>query len=221
MANRYAPRGPGRWGQNRPYTTHFGSNVPSPPPAVQKGGGLYTDQPPLAQPLPPDATYTGNVGAINLNYEQTIAGVGFDRTQLGQQYGFDAAGNLDPSNPYSIAANLQRRYQQGQQGTTNTFASRGQLYSGATQRNLDEGTYQYGRSYDAARRAAASGYQDLAEREQRAAFDKTVGLGDEAADRIGRLDPADTVPQATTVPRTAPVNVPRNIPSFRRRRRRR
>lgn len=144
--------------------------------------------------LPVDPIYTGAIGAIDLNYGNTLAGTTFDRTQIGQSYGFDQAGNLDPSNPYSVAANLQRRYQQGQQGTTNSMASGGQLYSGALQRNLDEGTFQYKRAEDSAKREAAGAYQDVTEREGRAEFDRSIGYGQAASDRLGRLDPQDVVP---------------------------
>jgi hypothetical protein len=144
--------------------------------------------------LPVDPIYTGQVGSINLNYDQTIAGIGYEQTLFGQEMGFDAAGNLDPSNPYSVAMNLQRRYQQGQRGTTNSMASQGQLYSGAHQRNLDEGTYQYGRSYDSARRDAQRGYLGFDQRRQQATFQRDTGLGQADAERLGRLDPQDAVP---------------------------
>ena len=69
------------------------------PAPVQKGQPYNPDLLMGPQVLPLDPVYTGDVGAINLNYDQTLAGIVFDRTQLGQTYGFDAAGNLDPSNP--------------------------------------------------------------------------------------------------------------------------
>ena len=154
--------------------------------------------------LPPDPIYQSDVGAINLNYDNTIAGINFDRTQLGQQYGFDAQGNLDPSNPFSIAANLQRRYQQGQRGTTNSMAAAGQLYSRAHQRNLDEGTYQYQRSYDTARRDALNTYRDLTEREQRATSNRTMGINTADANRLLRYKPEDVVPPAAAPDVDAP-----------------
>lgn len=189
-------RGSG-FGQNRPYVGTW-SGVPGSTPTKPKPKPAPAAPPapaPLTpQPLPVDPIYTNDVGWLNTNYDQTIAGVGFDRTQLGQTYGFDQYGNLDPSNPYSVAANLQRRYQQGQSGTTNSMASQGQLYSGALQGNLDEGTFQYSRSYDDARRQAMTGYQRLTEREQQAGFDKNRGIGEADSDRLLRLDPQDVVP---------------------------
>jgi hypothetical protein len=154
--------------------------------------------------LPVDPIYTGQVGAINTNYDSTIAGIGYEQTLFGQEMGFDAAGNLDPSNPYSIAMNLQRRFQQGQRGTTNSMAAGGQLYSGAHQRNLDEGTYQYGRSYDSARRNAQRGYLGFDQRRQSATFERDTSLGQADSDRLGRLDPQDVVPAvAAPVPSTS------------------
>jgi hypothetical protein len=149
---------------------------------------------------PIDPTYTGQVGAINLNYDQTMAGIGYEQTMLGQESGFNAQGGLDPSNPYSVAANLQRRYQQGQRGTTNSMAAAGQLYSGAHGRNLAEGTYQYNRSYDSARRDAQRGYLSLAQQGQQATYQRDSSLNDANADRLGRVEPSATTPTAAPAP---------------------
>jgi hypothetical protein len=149
---------------------------------------------------PIDPTYTGQVGAINLNYDQTMAGIGYEQTMLGQESGFNAQGGLDPSNPYSVAANLQRRYQQGQRGTTNSMAAAGQLYSGAHGRNLAEGTYQYNRSYDSARRDAQRGYLGLAQQRQQATYSRDSDLNSAYSDRLGRITTADTTPTAPTAP---------------------
>lgn len=72
------------------------------------------------------------------------------------------------------------------------MASRGQLYSGATQRGLDEGTFQYGRNYDALRRNAESGYQQLSQQEQQAKQGKLQSDLDARSDSINRApDPED------------------------------
>jgi hypothetical protein len=153
-----------------------------------------------SQPLPVDPIHTGQVGAINQNYDSTMAGIGYQQTMLGQESGFDAQGNLDPTNPYSVAANLQRRYQQGQRGTTNSMAAAGQLYSGAHGRNLAEGTYQYNRSYDSARRDAQRGYLSLAQQGQQATYQRDSSLNDANADRLGRVEPSATTPTAAPAP---------------------
>jgi hypothetical protein len=145
--------------------------------------------------LPVDPLYTEQTGLNQQGLTDTLAGVTFGRTQIGQEYGYNPQGQFDPSNPYSRATLLQRTYQQSQRGTLNSMANRGQLYSGALQRGLDEGTFQYGAAEDRLKRAAAAGYQGLTEREQRAYGDFTRGNIDASSDRLGRLDPNDTVPQ--------------------------
>lgn len=59
-----------------------------------------------------------------------------DTYQMGQvnaRFGFDAAGGIDLNNPFSEAALMQKRYQEQMRGNSTSYASRGQLYSGALQ----------------------------------------------------------------------------------------
>lgn len=178
-------------------------------------GSLLADQPPGPQVLPLDPIHTRQVGGVNLNYENQIGRIGFDTTTLSQEFGFQpaflpdgtpnpSAGQLDPSNPYSIAANLQRRFQQQQRGTTTSYASRhNQLGGGALRGMRAENAYQYGRSYDQARRAFDRGSLDLLDRRQGAVFERDTGLVQADSDRLTRLDPEQVVPSTplATVPR--------------------
>lgn len=150
--------------------------------------------------LPPDPIYQSDVGLAGYGYNNTLAGINYDRTDLSQTTGFNAEGGLDTTNPFSIAANLQRRYQQQQAGTTNSMAAAGQLYSGALRRARGEDYYQYQRSYDSARRDAARGFQGLTERQGQAYFNYATGLNQANSDRLGRLDPNDTVPAPPPAP---------------------
>lgn len=68
--------------------------------------------------------------------------------RLGQEYGFDATGNIDPNNPYSRAALLQESYKRARTGNTNSYAASGHLYSGALQNAQDESTRQYNIGFD-------------------------------------------------------------------------
>lgn len=63
---------------------------------------------------------------------------------------------VDPANPFSRAALLQRSYDQAKRGSTNSYAARGQLYSGALQNAQDENTFGFQRGDDQLRRAFAS-----------------------------------------------------------------
>lgn len=60
----------------------------------------------------------------------------------------DAGFNVDPSNPFSRAALLQKRYTEAQRGTTNSMAAQGQLYSGALQTAQDENAFQNNAAVD-------------------------------------------------------------------------
>ncbi len=119
-------------------------------------------------------------------YDSTKAGIGYERTMMGQEYGYDAMGAFDPSNPYSKATLLERSFYQGQNATTNSMASQGQLYSGAHQTNLDEGTFKYKRDEDSLKRAAARGYQSLSQAEQEAEYKRRLAEAQAAGDRVGR-----------------------------------
>jgi hypothetical protein len=57
--------------------------------------------------------------------------------QINADYGFTPQGTIDPNNPYSRAALLQRSYQDSQRGTTNSYAAAGQYSSGAYKRMQD------------------------------------------------------------------------------------
>jgi hypothetical protein len=60
----------------------------------------------------------------------------------------DTGFNVDPNNPFSRAALLQKRYMEAKQGTTNSMAAQGQLYSGALQTAQDENAFQNNAAVD-------------------------------------------------------------------------
>jgi hypothetical protein len=97
--------------------------------------------------LPPDPTYLATVAGNQSSHDITAADLARDRKNAFLSYGYtqDAAGNLafDPTNPFSQAALLKRSYDQAQRGNTNSYAARGQLYSGALQNAQDESGFQY------------------------------------------------------------------------------
>jgi hypothetical protein len=143
----------------------------------------FTPAPAAAPPF--DPAYESGTAAAQAQYGNTLAGIQYQEGRARQQYGFD-----DPSNPFNLAAMLQRNYQQGQRGTSTSMAARGQLYSGALQRNLDEGTFGYNRSYDALRRQ----YDDLMQGYQfqrtQADVDREAAVAGYQADRTGRWQEA-------------------------------
>ena len=122
------------------------------PQAVGTPGAPTVTNPTVGGPsvLPPDASYEQQVGLLGKQHDIDTAGLQQAKQQALLQYGYtqDASGNLafDPSNPFSQAAMLKRSYDQGQAGNTNSYAARGQLYSGALQNAQNETGFQYQKS---------------------------------------------------------------------------
>jgi hypothetical protein len=128
--------------------------------------------------------YEAMVGSANRNLATTVAGLDYQKGQLGQIYGLgvNAQGSVfdDPSNPFSRAAALAQSYKRAQTGTTNSMAASGQLYAGSLQNAQNENANQNARGRDAmirqfladnqqidqARLQAANAYQDEVTRAQ-------------------------------------------------------
>lgn len=85
-----------------------------------------------------------------------------DLQQTSSEYGFKynpatgGFGGFDPTNPFSQAALLMKSRKQRDKGENTSFASSGQLYSGAYKAAQKETGHAYDRGYDTLRR----GYQD-------------------------------------------------------------
>lgn len=141
---------------------HTSAGGPAPP------GAKPGPQGPAAQGLPTDSIYVAETSTNRKNWADELGNITYERGAVAADTGFGLEGNLDLSNPYNRASMLQRAFQQSQRGQVTAGAGAGQLYSGATQRGLDEGTHRYQRDYDAQRRAALGMYQGLENRENRA-----------------------------------------------------
>lgn len=106
-----------------------------------------------AQGLPINPQYGADVNAAQRNLDTTLQTDQAQRAGLGAIYGLgvDATGNVidDKSNPYSRAAALQTAYDQSVRGTNNSYAARGQLYSGAIQNAQNWNATQNGSRRDA------------------------------------------------------------------------
>jgi hypothetical protein len=101
--------------------------------------------------LPPDATYEQQIGALGRSRDDTLAQLAGQRTSTLADYGynasFDGSGGVtgltvDPNNPYSKAALLQKSYENAKRGTTTGLAAQGHLYSSSMtneQNNNDTG----------------------------------------------------------------------------------
>jgi hypothetical protein len=83
---------------------------------------------------PPDPALMQQQAAADNSLRIGDAFATFQNTQIDADYGFSPDGTIDPNNPYSRAALLQRSYQDTQRGTGNSYAAAGQYNSGAYQR---------------------------------------------------------------------------------------
>lgn len=137
---------------------------------IQTGGapkpGLVAKNPAPTLPLDPAYAQTvisnqRNLGIANADYAYNVG-------QLRQQFGLE-----DFSNPFSEAALLREKYLNNQRGTTNSYASAGQLYSGAYNRAKATNTHNYAIADDAMRRQ----YADLQHQLQRGMLQANADYG--------------------------------------------
>jgi hypothetical protein len=122
--------------------------------AAPTAPSLSNPSPTAPSVLPPDANYDATVAGANKQHDITAADIKRAHDQALLQYGYiQTSGDpthiqFDPSNPFSQAAMLKRNYDQAQTGNTNSYAARGQLYSGALQNAQNESGFQYQKGSD-------------------------------------------------------------------------
>lgn len=135
------------------------SSIPQPGPAKgTRRHPLASTSPTEAGPPPFDAGLEAS-NAANIARRATLSSdADVDLQQTSQEYGFKydpstgAFGGFDPTNPFSQAALLLKTRTEATAGTTNSYASRGQQYSGAVGRAQTEVQSQYDKGYDTLRR---------------------------------------------------------------------
>lgn len=163
--------------------------------------GVHGVQPNGAGPTAPSATpmdpritaYTNNQTAeLGHERDETLAYTNVDADRAASDYGFnitkDASGNptfnsgdltVNPQDPFSKMALLQKSYEGQQRGTTNSYASSGQLYSGALLNKRAADTSQNDQDKDALAKAFRDTIEGL--RRQRAGAVDTYTSGVNAA----------------------------------------
>lgn len=99
--------------------------------------------PPAPVPPPVSLTAGATVNAANRTLADTLAQLQAQQTEAGQTYGFNADGTLNAGTPYGRAQLLQRSFDNQTRGNTNSYASRGQLYSGALRNAQNSSTFNY------------------------------------------------------------------------------
>lgn len=117
--------------------------------------GTYVHQPGVpAAPLPQNP-YVASTPPIDPAFEAykvssarnvalSNADATYQNARIENQYGLGA----DTSNPYSQAKMLEESYKRSQRGTLNSYASQGQLHSGAYGRMQGENQRNYNIGYD-------------------------------------------------------------------------
>lgn len=191
------------------------------PGAQTIGGGTRAATPtPLPTPPPPvDPVYDAQVANIGRRRDDTLAYLGTQERDVRREFGFD-----DTSDPFSRARLLQRSFEQNQRGATNSYASRGQLYSGALQNAQNEVRFGFERGLNAERREYDRVLADIGNRRRGAQTASTDEELDAAGGRVDRAaaqrpDPYDFAGGGLTS--GAPAFRPPTTPRRRRRRPRR
>jgi hypothetical protein len=116
----------------------YARSLAAPAQGVANSATVSTDQ-----VAPFDAALTQANDAADLGYGNSLAVIDQAPGALRRQYGYTDTGDIDPNNPFGKAQLLKRSYDQAQKGNTNSYAARGQLYSGALQRRKNEDQFNY------------------------------------------------------------------------------
>lgn len=135
-------------------------------------GGAPKKQVPQATPMDPRITAWKNsqIGALSTQRNNALTDLTQQAGAAASEYGFniktDAQGNpifnpadltVNPQDPFSKMALLQKSYQGQQRGTLNGYAGQGQLNSGAYQRMVGANTSHNNQDKD----ALAKAFQDV------------------------------------------------------------
>lgn len=94
-------------------------------------------------PQPPDWQEQAYEAQAQRGVQYADAQATYDRGRIQRDFGYGANGQVDPNNPYSRAALLERNFAASQRGDTNSYAAQGQLYSGALQNKKNSTTFGY------------------------------------------------------------------------------
>lgn len=93
---------------------------------------------------------------------------------------------VDPNNPYSKAAQLQRSYDNAKRGTTNSMAAQGQLYSGALTNAQNTNDTGYSTSKDTLEKNLGSILAGILGQERQVNTDFELNKGNAYGDWLGR-----------------------------------
>lgn len=200
-APRAAAQGPhiGLGQAQRPYKPKIGLGQNQP--AGPKGGPLAPlNSQPQGDPnaLPLDPAYDSKVNALNTAFDNTNLSLNQQDFATRQAYGLDPQFADPTQNPYTKAALLQASYLKANHGSTNSYASQGQLYAGSLSNALDTNRSSYGAGYDELNRAYLGDLGNIQGQRTAAANTRDLGISDAFGDRVDRA--IAQAPDPTTAP---------------------
>ena len=174
--------------------------------AAQAEFGSRTASPDISS----NENYQRSLSDIENQYQQTGQALDQQEAGLGISYGLGQYGADIASNPYSRAAMLQRSYNQNQRASVNTMASRGQLYSGATQNQANANAANYGSAYDALSKDYGARLSQIGIQRQEAQSKRGAAIeaaGRDAVSQASKLFPVtrENAPRMPEVKRFTPT----------------
>lgn len=141
-----------------------------------------------------DAVYNDTLTGLGTQRDITKGDLDYDATTGGNRYGLTAAYNadgtpsgnysVDPSDPFSKMALLQRSYESAKRGTTNSLASQGQLYSGAMRNAQTQNDTGFAQGKDALSKAFSDLLMATIRGKRGADSDYLTGAGTAARTRL-------------------------------------
>lgn len=139
----------------------YGSGANSLPGVTGVGPNGQGPQGPQIGPPPPDPQYEAWKAQQGLSLGLSNADATYQRGNLGYETGYGASGARDYTNPYSQAALYEESYKRSKLGTTNSYASQGQLNSGAYGRMQGENARNLSINQNTLAHSAANAYHGI------------------------------------------------------------
>jgi len=171
-------------------STSTGAGAAPPPVAPPNVGGV-----PLGSSgFPEDAAYGQEVGIQQKSYADTMANIQRQRQDAANESGYSTDQVTAVASPYSQANMLERSYKQDQARSTNSFAARGQLYSGSLQNSQNQNRFGYDQGVDSGRKKFEQLMAGLGYQEQQAGSQRdlsVLGAGQGALGRAQANEPVD------------------------------
>jgi hypothetical protein len=187
--------------------------------SVPVSGAPAASAPNGAAPLPVDAAFDEQMGALGSTRDQALAANTGARTRGLGEYGFtesafDPASQtmgalaFDPNNPFSKAALLKKSYDVGRAKTGQSMGSQGQLYSGAYQTAQDQLNRNQLQGEDTLTKSLSQFLASNSGQRTQAQTNFELGAGQAEGDRVSRglsnplytpvLDPGPLAPTIAT-----------------------